>query len=216
MSQQDFESRRAWRIRGQLQDYQIVRCFDLVEKDAEKRVPSTYILAELDRWLSSVYSRNIAHQLHELVTGARLDGCVSSPPRESAERIKRRLAEAFRSGELVALALGPLRVKTSGGGGGTSSSSAPAPVAVPLLADKPAPRNATRKEAPRDDGKQKEKTWVAFEVLDEKGKPLAGARYRLTLPDGSSREGRLDSRGATRVEGITEGQCVLSLPDLEG
>lgn len=215
MSQQDTNSRRAWRLRGQLQDYQIVRCFELVKEDAQKRVPSTYVVAELDRWLSSLHTRSIVNELHELVTGTRSAGALSSRRGESPERIRRRLGEAFRSGELAALALGSLRVKTSGGNVGTSTSSSSAPVSVPLLADKPAPRK-TAKEAPPGGEKQKEKTWVAFEVLDETGKPVAGARYRLTLPDGASREGRLDARGAARVDGIAEGQCVLSFPELEG
>jgi hypothetical protein len=59
------------------------------------------------------------------------------------------------------------------------------------------------------------KTWVEFEVIDTEGKPSSNLRYRCMLPDGSLREGMLDSRGRARYDGIDEGNCVFELLDLD-
>lgn len=188
-----------------------MRCFDLGEGEAGKRVASIHPLADLDRWLSSPASRRSVHELHALLTGADLSGSLLYEVRERPENIKRRLAEAFRSGELAALPIGPIRFEKAGGGGGVAPAnvSRPAPVVVPLLADKP-----EKKAAPGKD-KKEEQAWVAIELIDEEGKPVAGARYRLVLPDGSVREGQLDAKGTAHVEGIAPGQCKVSFPDLD-
>jgi hypothetical protein len=216
MSQQSTDSRRAWRIRGTLQDYQIVRCFDLLADEAQKRVPSVFIEADLDSWLSSLFTKRIVHELYEVVSGSHFIGPPLHPREENTERIKHRVTEAFRSGELVALPLGPLRFQRKQGQAPASNSSPP--LVVPLLADKPekAPQGVAKQEkVPQSFVKQEERTWVAFKLVGADSKPVAGARYRLTLPDGSTREGNLDAQGAARVDGIAPGQCRVAFPDLD-
>jgi hypothetical protein len=56
--------------------------------------------------------------------------------------------------------------------------------------------------------------WIAFELVDEEGNPVADESYRIVLPDGSIREGQLDVNGQARVEGIDPGTCEISFPNL--
>jgi hypothetical protein len=172
---------------------------------------SVQLLAELDRWLASLFSKRIVHELYAALTGADLSGTQLYDIRERPEHIKRRLVEAFRSGELVALPISALRLPRMSGGAGLGHAASPPPV-VPLLPDKPekTPGPPVPRPAP-----QKAQAWVAIELVGEDGKPIPGARYRLLLPDGSIREGRLDSRGTVHVDGIVPGQCKVSFPDLD-
>jgi len=62
----------------------------------------------------------------------------------------------------------------------------------------------------------KKRDWVAIQLVDEKGKPVPGESYELTLPDGLVRRGKLNHRGQARVDDIEEpGQCVVTFPDLD-
>lgn len=76
-----------------------------------------------------------------------------------------------------------------------------------------------RRELPHDPDARPlpESTWVAVTVVEEDdfGRPLAGARFRLRLPDASIVTGALDSNGHTRVDGIEPGKCWIELTDVE-
>jgi hypothetical protein len=209
VSRQFIDTRRAWRLRGRVQNYQIVRNFGLAEQP-EELVSASLLVAELDRWLSSTFTQRTLHELYEAVTG-------TPPVREptlkdprTAGRIKSRLAEAFRRGELLALPAGPARLKqwpipVAPKGSGP-------PLAVPLLAQVPPGPAAREKEKEEE---KKPTAWVEFELVDSEGEPLAGVGYKLTLPDGSTREGKVDARGRVRVEGIEPGECVVTFPELD-
>ncbi|MFO0613049.1 MAG: hypothetical protein U0414_10695 [Polyangiaceae bacterium] len=58
-------------------------------------------------------------------------------------------------------------------------------------------------------------TWIEIELLDEVGGPIPGERYRVDLPDGTTREGRLDHRGLAYVDRIPAGRCTVSFPDYD-
>lgn len=58
--------------------------------------------------------------------------------------------------------------------------------------------------------------WVAIALVDQDNQPVSGARYRVTLPDGAVREGRLDAGGSARLEDIHPGNCKISFPDYDG
>jgi hypothetical protein len=60
-----------------------------------------------------------------------------------------------------------------------------------------------------------EKTWVEFKLVDMEGNPVGNKRYIVTLPGGASNEGRLDSSGSVRFNGIDEGICTITFPDLD-
>lgn len=57
------------------------------------------------------------------------------------------------------------------------------------------------------------RTWVALELLDAAGQPVAGAEYVLTLPDGTQRRGRLDAQGFALERDVGDaGQCHAVFP----
>ena len=58
-------------------------------------------------------------------------------------------------------------------------------------------------------------SWVEINLRDTKGQPVAGAAYRIKLPDGSIREGNLDGFGHAEFTGIIPGNCEVSFPGLE-
>lgn len=63
-----------------------------------------------------------------------------------------------------------------------------------------------------------ETTWIAIRLVDEAdpSRPVPHVRYRITLPDGAAREGRVDAAGYARVDGIDPGTCKVTFPDLDG
>jgi hypothetical protein len=56
---------------------------------------------------------------------------------------------------------------------------------------------------------------VEVELLDQTGKPVAGEAYQIELPDGSTVEGNLDAQGQARVDGINQGNCKISFPNID-
>lgn len=56
--------------------------------------------------------------------------------------------------------------------------------------------------------------WIEIELVDQQGKPMRDVAYRLTLPNGSVRPGKLDAAGKARVDGVAPGQCKISFPEL--
>jgi uncharacterized protein (DUF2345 family) len=58
-------------------------------------------------------------------------------------------------------------------------------------------------------------TWVEIELVDDDGRPEAGAAYRVVLADGEVCEGTLDGHGRARVESGVDGPCRISFPELE-
>lgn len=73
-----------------------------------------------------------------------------------------------------------------------------------------------RSVAPEGAGAPREApAWVELELLDTDGEPLAGERYRVVLPDGEVREGKLDASGRAREESPQAGTCKVSFPDLD-
>ena len=60
------------------------------------------------------------------------------------------------------------------------------------------------------------KTWIEIELLEEEsGRPVAGAEYRIKLPDGTVRGGTLDSKGRARYDDIDPGQCEVWFPEID-
>jgi hypothetical protein len=57
--------------------------------------------------------------------------------------------------------------------------------------------------------------FIAISLEDEAGRPVAGARYRVTGPGGVVREGALDEQGKARVTGVAGGTCQVEFPDLD-
>ena len=59
------------------------------------------------------------------------------------------------------------------------------------------------------------KTWIEIELVGEDDEPIAGGKYRITLPDGTVDEGTLDTNGWARVHGIDPSTCKITFPELD-
>ncbi|RJP32379.1 MAG: type VI secretion system tip protein VgrG [Phycisphaerales bacterium] len=59
-------------------------------------------------------------------------------------------------------------------------------------------------------------TWIEVVLVDEEDNPVPNERYRITLPDGTVKEGQTCGRGMARIDEITpEGDCTVTFPDLD-
>ena len=64
--------------------------------------------------------------------------------------------------------------------------------------------------------KEKKKSWIEIELVDEEKKPVPGEKYKITLPDGETvAEGTLNEKGLARVDGIDPGTCKITFPELD-
>ena len=59
------------------------------------------------------------------------------------------------------------------------------------------------------------KSWIAIKLVDQENEPVPGEAYRIKLPDGSTVEGDLDSKGLAKIDGIDPGTCQVSFPELD-
>jgi len=54
------------------------------------------------------------------------------------------------------------------------------------------------------------KDWLEITLKNEDGSPAADVEYRVVLPDGTEKSGRLDSDGRARLDGIPPGTCTVT------
>jgi phage protein D len=79
----------------------------------------------------------------------------------------------------------------------------------------PPPQKAAAAQ-PAEKKQQEPQNWVAIELKDDAGQPMANEPYRITTADGDIIEGLLDAAGKARVEGISPGQCQVTFPNRHG
>jgi hypothetical protein len=103
------------------------------------------------------------------------------------------VGQALENGTIVALRTGR-RVVSGGGGSG--------PAQVPV---QPGAGGSTEQEL----------HWVAIQLVDDEGLARAGALYEVTLPDGKTVTGTLDSMGCARVDEVPPGTCKVNFPDYD-
>lgn len=209
------QRRQECRIRVPFDEFLVVRAQDLRADEAARRVPWSAVLSCTDRWRSSLLAKQIAHEVYELGAGVRLD-LLNRPRQGEPDHLDRWLQEAFQRGLLVALSTGkvlkgPLRSQQSPEGAAVAQS-------IPIV-DHPAPPASPRPvHQPEPEPEPESETTAAFfaiTLVDEDGHPIPHERYRLTLPDGSTREGALDAQGQARVENLTHpGECKLEFLSL--
>jgi hypothetical protein len=72
------------------------------------------------------------------------------------------------------------------------------------------------KTAATEEEKAAKKSWIEIELVDEKGRPIPGEPYVVTLVDGTTtKSGSLDEKGFARIENIEPGTCKVSFPNLD-
>lgn len=64
---------------------------------------------------------------------------------------------------------------------------------------------------------EEKKTYVAIQLLSDEPepRPVPFKRYKIVLPDSSTREGQLDQYGMAVVTDIDPGTCQVSFPDFD-
>jgi type VI secretion system secreted protein VgrG len=127
-------------------------------------------------------------------------------------------------GGMVKIASGPGSAPTAGSAGSAVN---PAVPEAALEADTADPGKVSKAKASKAEQQraeipfkpssfeQEEKSWVEIELMDEADNPVAGEKYKITLPDGRVKTGTLDQNGFARVEGIDPGNCEVTFPNLD-
>jgi hypothetical protein len=59
------------------------------------------------------------------------------------------------------------------------------------------------------------KDWIEVSLVDEEGQPVPGESYVLHMPDGSKREGELDSDSRVTEKDVPPGRCIARFPELQ-
>lgn len=77
-----------------------------------------------------------------------------------------------------------------------------------------AEQQSPAKKPPKKSSDAPVKTWVAVQLIDDRGDPVPGAAYKVTLPDGSVMSGSLDDQGMVRFDEIDPGQCQVTFPEI--
>jgi hypothetical protein len=185
-----FRSERRWTLPAQGASWLVIPSVEAEALQPEgQRVPDVFVTSSLDGWLSTSAARTL-YAMYEALGGTSPLGLSGLERGRYEQRLKQRLAEAFTRGELVALEL-----------------------ERPVLTPRPWPEPPPARPEPAP---VEEVTWLAIELKDEEGKPVPHARYLVTLPDGSTREGTLNKNGYARVDGVNPGQCQVTFPELDG
>jgi uncharacterized Zn-binding protein involved in type VI secretion len=60
-----------------------------------------------------------------------------------------------------------------------------------------------------------EKTFVEFQLLNDREESIPNEYYELTLPDGAVITGALDGNGFVHVSNVPRGSCSIKFPKLE-
>ena len=61
-----------------------------------------------------------------------------------------------------------------------------------------------------------QKTWIEYQLVDDKGKAVPGVRYRVKSTDGSMIDGVFDKHGKARIASLDPGNCKIWLLDVDG
>jgi outer membrane protein OmpA-like peptidoglycan-associated protein len=116
-----------------------------------------------------------------------------APSEARVNEVKAALCEAFARGRLVAVRE-PRK-----------------PILAGLPPEKPPPPPGPKPRPPPRD-----KHYLDVTIQDESGRPLAGKRYRLQLPDGRTQDGVIDSSGRLYNPDVPEGTAWFWLPPEKG
>jgi hypothetical protein len=177
-----------WILRGLGDEELLVQPFDAPRPPEYVILPPMFVIGYLGRWLHEADARRVLLDIYATLFGA-LDVAPWAYD-EIHERIGPPLVTAFERMDLIVLT--PRRRNAS-----------------PPLKDRPV-------EPPHLPPKE-EKTWVEIVLLDWDDKPVPSALCKVTLPDGSIVQQRLNEKGLLRIDGIDPaGICDVEFPEIDG
>lgn len=180
---------RRWSLPGPKARYVIAWSGDAMPRRGWSPIPGVFAGSALEGWIASHPS--VLYDLYSALGGARRAGLSRSALREHHREIVNRVAEALRSGVLVAYREKPLVMSRE-----VASEAPPEPALVEPVAEEP-------------------ENYVSIRLVGEDGKGIPGERYRVVLPDSSVREGRLDGSGTATLRGRFSGTCKVTFPNLD-
>jgi hypothetical protein len=175
----------------------VMSAVHLKPEERKQQVPPLLAAAKVDQWVGDVMAWPDMLRLYEEISGDRL-----RPPttNDVERRVKPVLREAFRRGRLVAIRAPLFSLVRQVAEEGIHGPGEELPE-VPQLPKKP-PQII------------KEKSFLDLQVVNTKGKPLAGRRYKIELPDGKTETGKLGPDARIRKKDIDPGTAKLTLlPD---
>ncbi len=187
--------RGGWRMSGAFKTATVARKSD-VPPALPVEQPGVPV-RQLDGWLAEGPGRAALVEMYKSVYGPN-DLAWAMP-----DILKAKLASAFESGKLVMLR----HIDTGEGGG-------PEDTAGKGGEGRDKKDESQRRSQPPPPEKPV-KTWIAFELVDEDGRPVPGELYRIRITDGSVREGRLGADGEVRIPNIDPGACTISFPEID-
>lgn len=152
--------------------------------------------ADIDEWMSAPNNRQTIFDIYESVRGRALEETEDESEEETTTRVGDWLAQTLRCRELLAFRVPRKFLHQS-----------------PWDSDKKGGETIVATPPPPRTDRDARKSWIEIELIDSRGAPIAGERFRLELPDGSFHEATLDGRGRARVSDIDAGQCELNFPD---
>lgn len=94
------------------------------------------------------------------------------------------------------------------GGGGGSSLPWIIPVVIAIAAG--------GAYAAKKNNDKKKRSWIEIVLVDRENNPVANESCTITLSDGTTRSAKTDSSGKVRLQGIPQGMCRVSFPDIDG
>jgi hypothetical protein len=60
------------------------------------------------------------------------------------------------------------------------------------------------------------KDFIEFKLIDQEGRGVKNAKYNLKLPNGKTKEGKLDANGYVKIEDVPPGKYELTFPEVKG
>ncbi|MBX9600442.1 MAG: hypothetical protein K2X35_05540 [Bryobacteraceae bacterium] len=175
--------------------------FELVTTDRD-------IQRRLEFWMKNPASRQKVMDAYTVMNpGPPLKGT----PDEITKKVVDALMRSFRS---KALAL--LERKTVGGGGGEEEGGGGGQGGSGGKGGSGGAAQNKKKAAEPPPKKTEEKTWIKFQLFDEDGQPMKNEKFKLGLPDGSSRDGKLDAEGSIYIPPTLDPnkECTVSFPEI--
>jgi hypothetical protein len=182
---------RRWWLPALSGDYLVARAGDRPILKGWSPLPAIFARPAIEHALTTI-AASVVFDLYDFIGGPARLGLGRAASLEQRREITRRLDEAFRTGTLVAYRRNP-------------------PDIPHIKKDDPKPVDPI----PEDPKEKDPESYVNIRLVGEDGNPIPNERYKITLPDGTSREGRLDSGGSATVRGRFSGQCKVTFPDLD-